>query len=58
VEAFFDAWSSSINTEHDDEDGDVDMDDIEQELKIVKDHVNKRPDIEKNPWLDSIIKSF
>ena len=56
IESFFDTWSS-VKAQH--TDGDVHMEDIEQELQDVKDYVNNlRPDIEKNPWLSSIIQSF
>ena len=57
IESFFDTWSSSVEAQH--ANGDVHMEDIEQELQDVKDHVNElRPDLEKNPWLSSIIESF
>jgi len=55
MEIFFDTWSS-IGSQH--RDGDISMD-IEQELQDVKNYVKSlRPDIEKNSWLSTVIKSF
>jgi hypothetical protein len=56
MESFLDTWPS---VDPQQVDGDVQMADTEQELQDVKHHVNNiRPDIERNPWLSSIIKSF
>lgn len=57
MESFFEKWSAPVNSQLEDED--VDMGDIEQELRDVKKHIDSlRPDIEKNVWLSSIIRSF
>lgn len=57
MESFFEKWSAPVNSQLEDED--VNMADVEQELRDVKNHISSlRPDIDRNVWLSSIIKSF
>ncbi|CAA7268498.1 unnamed protein product [Cyclocybe aegerita] len=59
VKAFFNSWSASENLEQIDED--VVMDDAspEAQLESLKQHLEKfRPQIESNPWLQSVITSL